>query len=97
MIVVNQIGIPRRPEIKPGEFSKAIGMPITAAIPFDAQAVGSAQTNGQMISEVAPQSKAAEGIASLAKSIAGLGRGAMSESRPSRSLLARLPFIGRRT
>ena len=97
MIVVNQIGIPKRPEIKPGEFSKAIGMPITAAIPFDAQSVGSAQTNGQMIGEVAPQSKAAEGIASLAKSIAGLGRGAMPESRPSRSLLAKLPFIGRRT
>ncbi len=97
MIVVNQIGIPKRPEIKPGEFSKAIGMPIIAAIPFDAQSAGSAQTNGQMISEVAPQSKLAEGITSLARSIAGLGRGAMAEGRPSRSLLAKLPFIGRRT
>lgn len=96
VVVLNQAGIPKRPEIKPAEFSKAIGLPISAVIPFDAQSFGSAQTNGQMVGEFASKSKAAEAIALLSKSLAGLGRAMPGGDRQSRSLLARLPFMGRR-
>lgn len=96
VVVINQAGIPKRPEIKPAEFSKAIGLPIETVIPFDAQSFGSAQTNGQMIGEFASKSKAADAISSLSKSLAGPGRAMVADGRQSRSLLAKLPFIGRK-
>ena len=95
VIVINQVGVPKRPEIQPGEFSKAIGIPITAAIPFDPQSFGKAQTNGQMVSELAPKSKTAEAITALAKSLVGTGRSAGGERLQSKSLISKLPFIGR--
>lgn len=96
LIVVNQVGVPKRPEIQPGEFSKAIGIPITATVPFDPQNFGNAQTNGQMLTELAPKSKAAEAITGLARSIAGTGRVGADHSPQSKSLIAKLPFMGRR-
>lgn len=96
MVVINQHGVPKKPEIKPGEFSKAIGASITEVIPFDPQSFGTAQTNGQMISEVAPKSKAAEVIASLTMNLAGPSRGSTLTNRTPRSLLAKLALIGRK-
>lgn len=96
IIVLNQTGVPKRPEIKPNEFSKAIGLSIATSIPFDAQSFGNAQTNGQMIGELAPKSNAAEAVAVLAKMLVGPGRGGVQEERQSKSFLGKLPFIGRR-
>jgi len=96
VIVINQVGVPKRPEIQAGEFAKAVDIPIAATIPFDPQNFGNAQTNGQMLGEVAPKSKAAEAINALAKSIAGTGRDDMRQRPRSGSLLAKIPFMGRR-
>lgn len=96
VVVINQVGVPKRPEIQPAEFAKAIGIPVIATIPFDPQNFGNAQTNGQMLGELAPKSKAAEAIAALTKSIVGSGKSDGGSRSRSRSLIAKLPFIGRR-
>ncbi len=70
-IVLNQVGIPKRPEIPASEFGKAIGAEVSCIIPFDGQTFGTAQSNGQMIFEVAAKSKSAEALAGLAQIIAG--------------------------
>jgi len=70
-IILNQVGVPKRPEIPAAEFGKAIGTEIAAVIPYDAQSFGTAQSNGQMLFEVAAKSKAAEIIGGLAQTIAG--------------------------
>lgn len=38
--ILNQIGVPKRPEISAADFSKAVGMPVIATIPYDAQSFG---------------------------------------------------------
>jgi pilus assembly protein CpaE len=73
-IVLNQVGIPKRPEIPAAEFGKAIGAELSCIIPYDGQTFGTAQSNGQMIFEVAAKSKSAEALAGLAQMIAGTGK-----------------------
>src|SRR6201982_3870293 len=49
---LNQVGVPKRPEINVAEFAKAIESQPIASIPFDPQMFGSAANNGQMIAEI---------------------------------------------
>src|SRR5918998_6502216 len=72
-IVLNLTGVPKRPEIAASEFGKALGAPLNAIVPFDAQLFGSAANNGQMIAEVQPSSKAAEILLELACAVTGRG------------------------
>ncbi|PJR06227.1 AAA family ATPase, partial [Sinorhizobium meliloti] len=51
-IVLNGVGVPKRPEISAGEFAKALDATLTATIPFDPVLFGTAANNGQMIAEV---------------------------------------------
>jgi pilus assembly protein CpaE len=70
-LVLNQVGVPKRPEIPAAEFSKALAMTPSAIIPYDPMSFGTAQGNGQMLHEVAPKSKAAESVQGLAHEFAG--------------------------
>ncbi|NBN64659.1 AAA family ATPase [Pannonibacter tanglangensis] len=51
-LVLNRVGMPKRPEIKPDEFAKALTLPVLASIPFDPHLFGTAANNGQMIAEL---------------------------------------------
>lgn len=73
-VIMNQVGIPKRPEISSADFSKAAGVPVSAIIPFDAQTFGLAQSNGQMIFEVAPKAKASIVIADLVPQLWGMDK-----------------------
>ena len=70
-VVLNQAGMPKRPEIAAAEFAKAIGVELAATLPHDAALFGTAANNGQMIAEVQSASKHAEIFAALAASITG--------------------------
>jgi pilus assembly protein CpaE len=70
-LVLNQVGIAKRPEISAADFGKAIGINPSAIIPHDPQSFGLAQGNGQMVFEVAPKSKSSEVMLGLSELIAG--------------------------
>ena len=70
-LVLNQVGIPKRPEIPAGEFSKALGIAPTIVIPFDPQAFGTASSNGQMLQEVAAKAEATQAVMTLAQILQG--------------------------
>jgi pilus assembly protein CpaE len=70
---LNQIGVPKRPEIKAADFSKALEDQPVATIPFDPQVFGAAANNGQMIAEVAANHRTAEMFRQLAQKLAGRG------------------------
>jgi len=70
-VVLSMVGVPKRPEIPLKDFAEALGAEPVASIPFDPQLFGLAANNGQMISEVAPQSKTALAIDALAASLTG--------------------------
>jgi len=69
-LVLNQVGVPGRPEIPVKDFGEALGITPSLALPFDAKLFGQAANNGQMLSEVAPKARATEGIDFLAQQIA---------------------------
>jgi pilus assembly protein CpaE len=87
---LNQVGVPKRPEIAPGDFAKALEDDPLAVIPFDPQIFGAAANNGQMIAEVSANHKTAEMFRQLAQILTG-----RAEVKRSRSVLASLPFLGR--
>ena len=70
-LVLNMVGLPKRPEIPPKDFGQAIGVEPSLVIPFDAQLFGTAANNGQMIFDVAPESKVAQGLDQLAAQLTG--------------------------
>ncbi|MDP3660712.1 CpaE family protein [Phenylobacterium sp.] len=68
-LVLNQVGLPGRPEIPVKDFGAALGITPAAVLPFDAKLFGQAANNGQMIAEIGPKSKAAEALDNLAQQI----------------------------
>jgi pilus assembly protein CpaE len=68
---LNQIGVPKRPEIKAGDFAKALEDEPVAAISFEPQLFGSAANNGQMIAEISASHRTAEVIRQLAQKLTG--------------------------
>lgn len=89
-IVLNQVGLPKRPEIAPADFAKAVGQELAAIIPFDAQLFGTAANNGQMIAEVQPGAKAAEIFTDIASAIAGRAEGKQKKAGLLDPFLAKL-------
>ncbi len=71
MYVLNQVGMPKRPEVKTSDFAKALGAEPLASIPFEPQLFGTASNNGQMIAEVSAKHKTAETFLSMAKLLTG--------------------------
>ncbi|MAK59798.1 MAG: pilus assembly protein CpaE [Ponticaulis sp.] len=70
-LVLNMIGVPKRPEIPVKDFTAAIGIEPSLALPFEPHLFGQASNNGQMISETAPESKSSIGIDHLAALLTG--------------------------
>lgn len=70
-VVLSMVGVPKRPEIPFKDFAEALGAEPIASIPFDPPLFGMAANNGQMIGEVAAQSKTAQTIDALAASLTG--------------------------
>lgn len=70
-LVLNMVGLPKRPEIPAKDFGQAIGIDPTLILPFDAQLFGTAANNGQMVFDVAPESKVSQGLDQLAALLTG--------------------------
>ena len=66
---LNQIGVPKRPEIKPDYFAKVLDDDPLAIIPFDPQLFGTAANNGQMIAELSSSHRTTEVFLQLAQTL----------------------------
>ena len=51
-LILNQTGIPKRPEISAQDFADPLGITPMAIVPFDPQLFGSAANNGRMLGEM---------------------------------------------
>jgi pilus assembly protein CpaE len=83
---LNQVGVPKRPEINSSEFAKAIEMQPIVTIPFDPQMFGSAANNGQMIAEVSANHRTTEMFLQVAQRLTGRSE----TKKPRGSLLSPL-------
>jgi pilus assembly protein CpaE len=78
---LNQVGVPKRPEIKPADFAKALEDDPVVSIPFEPPVFGTASNNGQMIAEVSSGHRTAEMFRHLAQVLTG--RAAAKKTRSS--------------
>ena len=85
-LVLNKVGMAKRPEIKVEDFAKALDLQPVATIPFDAQLFGTAANNGQMIAETNAKSPVVGAFDSVARIVTGRAE----QKRPKRSGLAPL-------
>ncbi len=60
LLVINKVGLPRRPEIAANEFATSVECRLLGQIGFDAATFGTAANNGQMIAEVSANNRANE-------------------------------------
>ena len=89
-LVLNKVGVPKRPEINASEFAKALGIDVLCTIPFDAQLFGTAANNGQMIAEVQAGSKASEAFTQIASALTGRGQAKRSRRSLFEPLVSKL-------
>lgn len=71
LLVLNQVGVPKRPDIAPDVFCEPLGVEPVAIIPFDAQLFGEAANSGLMIAEASSRSPIAESLSQLAHVVTG--------------------------
>jgi pilus assembly protein CpaE len=91
-LVLNQVGVPKRPEIPAGEFAKAVGVEPSVIIPYDPQTFGTAASNGQMLAEVSAKSKAVEAVNQLSDVIMGPAKPPKA-AKKGLSILGKLPML----
>jgi pilus assembly protein CpaE len=70
-LVLNKVGMPKRPEIKPADFAKALALEPSASIAFNPALFGAAANKGQMIADVAARSPAYGAFVELAHAVGG--------------------------
>jgi pilus assembly protein CpaE len=87
---LNQVGVPKRPEISPADFAKALEDQPLAVIPFEPQIFGTAANNGQMIAEVSKGHKAAEMFRQIAQVMTGRAEAKRARGGLLSPLLAKL-------
>ncbi len=92
-LILNGVGMQKRPEISVPDFAKTIEVEPIAVIPHDAKLFGSAANNGQMIAEIDPKNRCAEILAEVAGLIAGRVETRKAKKSLFDPLLAR--FAGR--
>lgn len=68
-LVLNQVGVPGRPEIPVKDFGEALGVTPSLVVPFDPKLFGQAANNGQMVCELGPKSKVADSLNQFAQLI----------------------------
>lgn len=88
-IVLNRVGVAKRPEIAPEDFASALEIVPSAIIPYEPQLFGTAANNGQMIDEM----ERADRITEILHDFAAVVSGRSEAPKERKSLLS--PLLGR--
>ncbi|MEM1199589.1 MAG: CpaE family protein [Pseudomonadota bacterium] len=70
-LVLNQVGVPKRPEISAGDFARTVGLDPVVVMPYEPIPFATASNNGQMMFELDQKTKSTEGMLELAKMLSG--------------------------
>lgn len=87
-LVLNQVGVPKRTEVKPAQFIKALDLEPLACVAFEPATFSAAANAGRMIVDTATRSPAARQFAQIAQTISGRTGG--RDERTRRFALKRL-------
>jgi pilus assembly protein CpaE len=85
-LILNKVGVTKRPEIPVKDFAEAVGFAPSLVVPYDAAIFGAASNNGQMLPELGQKSLLVDGI----RNFAGLVTGRKAAPVVQKSLLSML-------
>jgi pilus assembly protein CpaE len=88
-LVLNQVGMGKRPEIPLKDFAEAAGHDLSLVLHFDPQLFGTAANNGQMLGEMKADNKPAQTLRELAAILTG------RQPSPARRRKKVFSFLGR--
>jgi len=71
VVVLSMVGVPKRPEVPLKEFAEALGISPSCALAFEPNIFGAAAATGQVLAQIAPESKAAAQLEALATQLTG--------------------------
>ncbi|WMT92869.1 AAA family ATPase [Pelagibacterium sp. H642] len=83
-LILNQVGVPRRAEIKPTEFARAAGRDLDVVLAFEPALFGTAANNGQLIGQFARNSRASHTFIQTASMLVNGSKPANRAQRKSR-------------
>jgi pilus assembly protein CpaE len=92
-LILNQVGMAKRPEIAPADFFEPLEIEPIAILPFDAQMFGNAANSGRMIAEIDARSPAAETFSQICHIVTG--RSAIKKAKKA-GLSKMLGMLGRK-
>lgn len=89
IVILNQVGVPKRPEVPADQFEEALGIAPHAIIPWDPVSFGLAATNAETVITSAPKSKPTAAFRSLAARLTGQDLHKSSGSLSLKSLFSK--------
>jgi pilus assembly protein CpaE len=92
LLVLNKVGVPRRPEIPATEFATSVECKLLGQVAFDAQTFGTAANNGQMIAEVSANHRANEMFRLIGMHVTGRN----TPERVASKTGLKIPFLKKR-
>ncbi|WP_062110908.1 AAA family ATPase [Aureimonas sp. AU40] len=82
-LVLNRVGVPKRPEIAPAEFAEPLGVQLMAQIAFDPLVFGTAANTGRMLAELDGKHAATLAFNEMAHALTGR---AVAKQAPKQAL-----------
>jgi pilus assembly protein CpaE len=70
-LVLNQVGAPKRSEIKPAKFAAALEIEVIACLPYDPSTMSTAANQGRMVADASARSAVAKSFAKIAQTFTG--------------------------
>jgi pilus assembly protein CpaE len=95
-IVLNQVGLAKRPEISPMDFADSLEQELAAVIPFDAVLFGTSANNGQMLVEASANAKPTEIIRNLGIVLSGRAAARADKKSPLAGITKQLERFRRK-
>lgn len=89
-LILNQAGMPKRPEISAADFAEPLGIAPMSVIPFDPLLFGNAANNGRMIGEMDAKSPVTQMINEIAHVLTGRSEAKVKKQTGLGGVLARL-------
>lgn len=91
-LVLNQCGVPKRPEISPADFADPLGIEPLAVIPFEPALFGNAANSGRMLGEAEPQNAIVQNIFNISHTVTGRAEPKVKKKTSLDALLGKLKF-----
>lgn len=89
-LILNQAGVPKRPEISAADFAEPLGITPMSVIPFDPLLFGNAANNGRMLGEMDAKNQVAQTINEIAHILTGRSEAKAKKQSGLGGILARL-------